>query len=266
MSDGLGAKKLAVEFLGAYIPKPYAFSGRVGYRISSSGSAIVWEEKVDVDMHLNDISENMGRSPLSYGRANGMSCGGLVTPNRWAWHGSVVFQWSKTSPMDATLQWSAKLHTGQEKEPYMARRLAATLTRCTMQCVPTSIAEAYSSALADMRHFGCLTTVKARASPDPTIQAVATNQMEHLDSVSKHIDEVKKVLPAGRVARRAVELQRPTQMSDTQPCTDQLFSGIDQVPYEHTANIEITAGGSRSLVKLPPWIRYAVLARTDPEL
>jgi hypothetical protein len=189
---------------------------------------------------------------LLYGRANGRSCGGLMAPNRWAWCGSVVFQWSKTSPIDATLQWSAKLHTVQEKEPYMARRLAATLTRCTMQCVPTSIAEEYSSALADMRHFGCLTTVKARASPDPTIQAVATNRMEYLDSVSKHIDEVKKVLPAGRVSRRAVKLQRHTQMSDAQACNDQLSSGIDQMPHAHTANIRITAVGNKSLVKLPP--------------
>jgi hypothetical protein len=44
LSDGRGARKLAVEVLGAYIPKPYAFSGLVGYnlyRMSSSGSAMV---------------------------------------------------------------------------------------------------------------------------------------------------------------------------------------------------------------------------------
>jgi hypothetical protein len=44
LSDGLGARKFAVEVLGAYIPRPYALSGLVGYslyRMSSSGPAMV---------------------------------------------------------------------------------------------------------------------------------------------------------------------------------------------------------------------------------
>jgi hypothetical protein len=68
-----------------------------------------------------------------------------------------------------------------------------------------------------MRHEGCLATVKAMASPEVTIQAVATNRMEFLDSISRNADEVKKLFPGGRDDRHAVMLQRQTQMSDVQP-------------------------------------------------
>jgi hypothetical protein len=66
---------------------------------------------VDVDRHLNDMSENIRRSPVLYGKINGRSVGGLVIPSKWAWYGSVVLQVSKTSPTDTTLYWSAKLET-----------------------------------------------------------------------------------------------------------------------------------------------------------
>ena len=83
------------------------------------------------------------------------------------------------------------------KESYIAMKLAATPARCNTHCVPTSIAGEYSFAVADARHDGCLATVKAMASPEATIHAVATNRMEFLDSISKNADEVKKLLPAG---------------------------------------------------------------------
>jgi len=102
----------------------------------------------------------------------------------------------------------------------MAIRLAATPARCTIHCVPTSIAGEYRFALADARHTGCLATVKAMASPEATIQAVATNRMAFLDSISRHVDEVKKFRPVGRDDRHAVKLQSPTQRSDAQPCNN----------------------------------------------
>lgn len=102
----------------------------------------------------------------------------------------------------------------------MAMRLAATPARCNMQCVPTSIAGESSLALADTRHNGCLATVKAMASPEATIHAVATNRMEVLDSISENADEVKKLLPMGRDDRHAVKLQMQMQVSDAQPCHD----------------------------------------------
>ena len=76
-------------------------------------------------------------------------------------------------------------------------RLAATPARCSIHCVPTSIAGEWAFALADMRHEGCLATVKATASPETTIQAVPTNRMEFLDSISRNAGEVKKLLPVG---------------------------------------------------------------------
>lgn len=69
-------RKLAPDSFGAYIPKPYAFSGRVGYsvyKLSWCGSAMVQEENVDVDRHLNDMSENIVRSPVLYGNMSGRS-------------------------------------------------------------------------------------------------------------------------------------------------------------------------------------------------
>lgn len=125
--------------------------------------------------------------------------------------------------MEAILLRSAKLNTtGCASQAHMAKRLAATLARCIIHCVPTSIAGEWSFALADMRHMGRLATVKAMASPDATIQAVATNRIACLDSVSRHASDVKKLLPAGRDNRHAVALQRLTQVSDAQPWDDQL--------------------------------------------
>jgi hypothetical protein len=79
----------------------------------------------------------------------------------------------------------------------MAARLAATLARCTMHCGPTFIAGECCCALVDTRHHGRFATVKAMASPVATIQAVTTNRIAYLDSVSKHAGDVKKLLPAG---------------------------------------------------------------------
>ena len=62
--------------------------------------------------------------------------------------------------------------------------------------------------------------MKAITSPEATIQAVATNRMELLDSISKIADEVKKLLPASRDDRHAVKLQTQMQMSDAQPWHD----------------------------------------------
>jgi hypothetical protein len=87
---------------------------------------------------------------------------------------------------------------GYQKDSHMARRLAATLARCNMHCTPTSIAGERSCALADARHHGFLATVKAMASPVATIQAVTTNRMAYLDSVSRHAGDVKKLVPLGR--------------------------------------------------------------------
>lgn len=100
----------------------------------------------------------------------------------------------------------------------MAMRLAATPARCSIHCVPTSIAGEWAFALADMRHDECLTTVKARTSPVATIQAVAASRTEYFDSASRHDDEAKKLLPMSRSDRRVVKLQTQMQRSDAQPC------------------------------------------------
>lgn len=68
------------------------------------------------------------------------------------------------------------------------------------------------------------------ASPEATIHAVATNRIEYLGRGSKHADEVKKLFPAGREDRHAVKLQMQTQVSDAQPCNDQLSSKKQQMP------------------------------------
>ena len=115
----------------------------------------------------------------------------------------------------------------------MAVRLAATPARCIIHCVPTLIAGEYSSALTDARHNGCLATVKAMASPEATIQAIATNRMEFLDNISKHVDEVKKFRPVGRDDRQAVKLQSAMQRSDAQPCNKiSNRPGHREVPWE----------------------------------
>lgn len=112
------------------------------------------------------------------------------------------------------------------REAYIASRLAATLTRCIMHCLPTSIVGACKIALLDVRHCGCLATVKGIIRPEATIHAVATNRRAFLVKVSKQAGDVKKLLLVGWEDRHAVALWRLTNMIDAQACQDQLYLDI----------------------------------------
>lgn len=92
------------------------------------------------------------------------------------------------------------------KEAYIANRLAATLARCMMHCLPTSIAGAYRIALLDVRQDGCLATVKGMVRPEATIHAVATNCRPCFVKAFKQTGEVGKLVLEGWHDRHAVTL------------------------------------------------------------
>lgn len=86
-NDGRGARKEGAVCLEVYMPRPTLRSGfDEGSRAvieSCDGTSVRDESEVE-DRHLNDISENAGRSMEDlYGSMKGSSVGSLTTPKRW---------------------------------------------------------------------------------------------------------------------------------------------------------------------------------------